>query len=521
MKRILYLSLVIVLVAGLAATARSTTSAQGDRVVTMGSAVDVFAIDPALTLDQAIGSSLKQFYDAPFRYVGSPPEVVPWLAESYDVSDDGTVYTIKLRQDAKFHDGTPVTAKDVVYSAERLLRLGQGPAGLFVGVLSPGDTVALDDYTVQFTLDQPYGPFTSILTWLFVVNSSLVEANKGDDDGQTFLAANEAGSGPFTMGRWQPGELYEFNAVDDYWRGWPNDNHPTSVIRQVIVEASPRRLAIESGEVDFVDWMTTDDIAALSGTNGIIAAPGPTLEIYDVKMNTVDGPTADVNLRRAISYAVDYDAMAAIWSGQAPLLNGPLPPSLSTRTAPMYTHDLDKAKEALAASAYPDGADLEFVYVVGLEDERRTGLVLQDSLADIGINVTLNAIPWSDAVATFADPTTSPDMFPLYSSTAFADPDNYLWAAFESSQAGQWTNPGYYSNPEVDQLLSQARASTDAAERTQLYAQVEEIILTDAPNLFLVATPEDHLVGPRILNYADYYCPVMGSMEDFYFFQVG
>jgi ABC-type transport system substrate-binding protein len=217
---------------------------------------------------------------------------------------------------------------------------------------------------------------------------------------------------------------------------------------------------------------------------------------------------------------VDYDGIAANWSGQATLLNGPLPPSLSTRTGPMYTHDLDKAKEALAASAYPNGADLEYVYVAGIEDERRTGLVLQDSLADIGINVTLTAIPWSDAVATFADPTTSPDMFPLYSSTAFADPDNYLWVAFQSSQAGQWTNPGYYSNPEVDQLLAQARASTDAAERTQLYTQVEEIILTDAPNLFLVASPEDHVVGPRILNYADYYCPVMGSMEDFYFFQV-
>jgi peptide/nickel transport system substrate-binding protein len=519
-KRILYLSLVIVLVAGLVATARSTTSAQGDRVVTMASLVDVYAIDPAVGFDQAIGSSLKQLYDALFRYVGNPPEVVPWVADSYEVSADGTVYTVKLRQDAKFHDGTPLTANDVVYSVERLLRVGQGAAGLFVGILSPGNTVALDDYTVQFTLDQPYGPFPDILTWLFIVNSAMVEANQGDDDGQTFLAAHEAGSGPFTMGRWQPGELYEFNAVADYWRGWPNDNHPTSVIRQVMVEASTRRLSIESGEVDFVDWMSVDDIDALAGTNGMIAAPGPTLTVYDVKMNNANGPTADVNFRRAISYAVDYDAMAAIWNGQAPLLSGPLPPSLSTRTAPMYTHDLDKAKEALAASAYPNGADLEYVYVQGLDDERRTGLVLQDSLADIGINVTLTAIPWSDAVATFADPTTSPDMFPLYSSTAFADPDNYLWVAFHSSQAGQWTNPGYYSNPEVDQLLAQARASTDAAERKALYAQVEEIILTDAPNLFLVASPEDHIVGPRILNYADYYCPVMGSMEDFYFFQV-
>jgi peptide/nickel transport system substrate-binding protein len=519
MKRLVYVFLMLALVVGMSASAMGTR-AQGDRPVVMASLVDVYAIDPAVGFDQAIGSSLKQLYDALFRYVGNPPEVVPWIADSYDVSADGKVYTVTMRQDAKFHDGSPVTAQAVVYSAERLLRVGQGAAGLFVGILSPGNTVALDDYTVQFTLDQPYGPFPDILTWLFIVNPTLVEANKGDDDGKTFLSQNDAGSGPFKMGRWQPGELYEFLAVDDYWRGWPNENHPTSVVRQVTVEASTRRLAIESGDADMVDWMSVDDINALNGQNGIVAAPGPTLTVYDVKMNTANGPTSDVNLRRAIAYAVDYDALAAIWSGQATLLKGPLPPSLSTRTEPMYTHDLDKAKEALAASAYPDGTDLEYVYVVGLEDERRTGLVLQDSLQQIGINLTITAIPWADAVATFADPTTSPAMFPLYSSTAFADPDNYLWVAFHSSQAGQWTNPGYYRNPAVDALLEQARASTDAAQRTQLYAQAEDQILQDSPNLFLVTTPEDHMVGPRILNYASYYCPVMGSMEDFYFFQV-
>ena len=519
MKKLVYVMILVALVIGPALSTQGTR-AQGDRTVVMASAVDVYAIDPAVGFDQAIGSSLKQFYDALFRYVGNPPQAEPWLADSWQVSDDGTVYTIALRQDARFHDGSPVMADAVVYSAERLLRVGQGAAGLFGGVLSPGNTVAVDDYTVQFTLDQPYGPFLDILTWLFIVNPALVEANKGDDDGMTYLSENEAGSGPFTMGRWQPGELYEFLAMDDYWRGWPNDNHPTSVIRQKVIEASTRRLSLESGDVDFVDWISVDDITAMASMDGVMAAPGPTLEVYDVKMNTADGPTSDANLRRAISYAVDYESMAAIWSGQAPLLYGPLPPSLSTRSEAMYTHDLDKAKAALAASAYPDGADLEYVYVSGLEDERRTGLVLQDSLADIGINVTITAIPWADAVATFADPTTAPDLFPLYSSTAFADPDNYLWVSFHSSQAGQWTNPGHYMNPAVDVLLEQARASTDQMQRDDLYAQVENIIVDDAPNLFLVASPEGHVVGPRIINYADYYCSVMGSMEDFYFFQV-
>jgi len=92
-------------------------SAQEERVVTMGSLVDVYSIDPAVGFDQAIGSSLKQLYDALYRYVGNPPEIEPWLAESEEVSDDGLTWTIHLRQDAVFHDGSPVNAAAVVYSA--------------------------------------------------------------------------------------------------------------------------------------------------------------------------------------------------------------------------------------------------------------------------------------------------------------------------------------------------------------------------------------------------------------------
>ncbi|RMF78222.1 MAG: ABC transporter substrate-binding protein [Chloroflexi bacterium] len=512
---------VVVFAALLVFSLMGPASAQDERTVVMGSLVDVFNIDPAVGFDQAIGSTLKQFYDAPFRYVGNPPVVEPWLAESWEVSDDGLVYTINLRQDAVFHDGSPVNADAVVFSAERLLRIGQGAGGLYQGVLSPGNTVALDEFTVQFTLDEPFGPFLDILTWMFIVNPAIVEANAGDDDAQSFLAENEAGSGPFRQGRWQPGELYELIAVDDYWRGWPNENHPSSVIRLKMVESSTRRLALESGEADIIDWMSPDEIAAIADAGAGQGVPFETLTVYDVKMNTVEGPTSDPNLRRAIAYAVDYDAIPGIWAGQASLINGPLPPAVSTVAEPVYRQDLDAAREALAQSAFPDGVELEYVYVVGLEVERLTGLVLQDSLAEIGIDVSITAIPWADAVASFADPETSPDLFPLFSSTAYADPDNYLWSGFHSSQAGVWTNPGHYSNPEVDALLEAGRASTDPEERREIYAQAEQLILADSPNLFLVTTPENLVIGPRLTNYFENYNPVMGSSEDFYFYAVG
>jgi peptide/nickel transport system substrate-binding protein len=511
---------VLALIALLAIPGVARVTAQEERVVTMGSLVELYTIDPAVGFDQAIGSTLKQLYDGLFRYVGNPPRAVPWLAESHTVSADGMTYTIKLRKEAKFHDGSPVNAAAVVYSAERLLRVKQGAAGLFTGVLSPGKTAAQGEDTVVFTLDQPYGPFLDILTWLFIVNPAVVEANKGSDDGVTYLTNNAAGSGPYTISNWKPGEIYEFAAVKDYWRGWPNENYPTKVVRQVMREASTRRLAIESGQVDLVDWMSVDDVVALDGVNGIKAAPGPTLTVYDVKMNTLEGLTADPNIRRAIAHAVDYDAMLAIWGGRATRLAGPLPPSLAGDMKPFYNQNLDLAKEFLAKTTFPAGSKIEYVYVTGLEDERRTGLVLQDSLSKIGLEVTITAIPWADAVARFADPKTAPALFPLYSGTAFADPDNYLWASFHSSLAGNWTNPGHYKNQTVDSLLEKGRATVDPAERAKTYEQATNLILADTPNLFLAATPEDHIVGPRLINYAEVYSPVMGSMEDFHLFAV-
>src|SRR5260221_3182647 len=163
MKKSIQILIVFLIVVLTLSGAMARVRAADDRTVTVGSLVELYTIDPAVGFDQAIGSSLKQLYDALFRYVGNPPKVEPWLADSYDVSKDGLTYTVKLRKEAKFHDGSPVDAKAVVYSAERMIKVGQGAGGLFLGVFVPGKTTAVNDSNVKFALDQPYGPFLSIL----------------------------------------------------------------------------------------------------------------------------------------------------------------------------------------------------------------------------------------------------------------------------------------------------------------------------------------------------------------------
>ncbi len=490
------------------------------RVAVMGSAVDLYTIDPAVGFDQAIGSTLKELYDALFRHVGNPPQTISWLAESYEVSEDATEWTFTLVKNAVFHDGFPVDAAAVKFSAERLLRIGKGPASLFKGIIGEDSVNVLDNHTLKIRLLQPFGPFLHTLPWLFVVNPNLVKANAGSDDGQTWLRDHEAGSGPFTLGEWKPGELYEFKAVPDYWRGWPAEGHLEGYVRKVIGDAMARMQALERGEVDIVDWALSEEQLRLKEM-GFLIVEEPTMQTYEIKLNNQDGYTADLHVRKAISYAFDYQALLEIWAGRPILTVGPLPPSLelASKDLEVYRLDLERAKAELAQSPWPEGGfDLDYVYVSGLEEERKTGEILRDQLAKLNIRVNIIPMAWADAVSTFQNPKTSPPMFPLYSSTAYPDPDNYLWSGYHSSQAGEWTNPGHYQNPQMDDLLERARATVDQAERKKLYRQAQQLALDDAVNIFGASTPDFHIYGPYIEGFD--YCPVMGSDEDFYWLRL-
>ncbi len=487
----------------------------------MGSAVDIYTLDPAVGFDSAIGGSLMGIYDALFRHVDDPPRVIPWLAASYDVSDDAMEWTFRLVENAVFHDGSPVTAAAVKYSAERLLRINQGPASLFAGIVGQDSIQVLDDYNFKINLLQPFSAFLHTLPWLFIVNPDLVEAHADGDDGQTWLTDHEAGSGPFTLGEWKPGDLYEFIAVPDYWKGWAADNHLKGYVRRVIEDSGDRVQALAQGEVHVVDWVSPQDQLTLK-ESGFVIVEEPSLIVYDIKLNNKEGYTADIHVRKAISYAFDYQALLEAWSGRAVLVKGPLPPSLAEAATDLvaYRFDLEKAKAELALSDWPEGGfELDYVYVTGLDEERKTGEILRDQLALIGITVNIIPMAWTDVVTTFKDAKMSPAMFPLYSSSAYPDPDNYLWSGYHSSQVGQWTNPGHYQSGEMDKLLERARATVDAEERKNLYHQAQQLALDDAVNIFCLSTADDHVYSPRVEGFD--YCPVMGSNEDFYWLGLG
>jgi peptide/nickel transport system substrate-binding protein len=500
---------------------RSFTSAQEGSVAIFASTVDIPNIDPAIGHDGAISVSQKHLYDTLYRHHGNPPELVPWLATDHTVSEDAKVWSFTLDDRATFKDGSPVTADAVVFSTQRIIDLNQGIAWMFDGILDKEGVVAVDPQTVQFTLQTPFAPFLHATAWIFVLNPADVQANEADgDQGQAWLVDNAAGSGPFTIARWEPGNLYEFTADPDYWKGWDTP-HVDGYIHQVSTESSTKRIALQSGDIQFADWLSPQDKMVLSKQAGVVVPQEPSISTYTIKMNNQVGPTSDVNVRRAISYAFDYDAMIEVMSGFATRIAGPLSPSLaSALQEPVYQTDIEKAKAELAKSAeYADGFDIQFVYVTGLEEERQTGQIMLDQLSKLNINVEVVGMEWANAVALFADVQESPAMFPIYSGSDYPDPDNYLWQSFHSSSAGTWTGASHYNNPEVDELLVQGRTTTDEAARADIYTQVQDIVVDEAVEVYLFSPLEGIPHREEVVGYT--YTPVMGSSPWWYEISLG
>jgi peptide/nickel transport system substrate-binding protein len=374
---------------------------------------------------------------------------------------------------------------------------------------------------VKFTLSKPFAPFLHATAWLFVLNPEQVQANETDGDmGQAWLTSNAAGSGPFKIARWEPGNLYQFDADPNYWRGWEGE-HVAGYVHQVSQESATKRLALQNGDAQFADWLSPQDKSLLERMPDIVVPKEPSITTYTVKMNNQTGPTADVNVRRAISYAFDYEAMLDVMSGFATRIAGPLSPSLQgALQTPFYETDLEKAKAELAKSEeYADGFDIEFVYVTGLEEERQTGQILLDQLKNLNINVTITGMEWANAVALFANPEQSPAFFPIYSGSDYPDPDAYLWPAFHSSEAGTWMGASHYSNADVDSMLEEARSTTDEARRTELYDAVQKQLVDEAVELYLWSPLEGIPHRAEVQGYQ--YTPVMGSDPWWYIISLG
>ena len=480
--------------AGMASTlpggARRAAGQVADNVFIYGSGQDISNLDPHIGYDYSIAWGLRATYDSLLRYEGDPLELQPLIATEVTGSADGRVWTIALDPAATFQDGSAVTADIVKWNFDRLLTKNLGPAWMFAAVMATDSAVVVDPQTLEVTLTGPFAPFDLILPYFYVANQTVVlEHEENSDMGEAWLLSNTAGGGPYVMSRYEPGSLYQFDRNPDYWYTVPSNPNPVDTfVWRIIRESSTKRIALEAGEIQYGDTFAVEDVEALRANDRFVVNDMGAYQSCSIKLNNQVGPTSDVNVRKALAALFDYEAALGAVSGRGTPMTGPLPVALApwTRTdLPPLQFDIEAAKTHLAASAYPDGFDLEYVYVTGLAMEEAFGLILLEKAAELNINVTITPLVWPDMVARAADPETMPGAMAVFVAATYIDPDSLLWPQYHSGQAGSWAAASWYTNPDLDALLVDGRTQVDADARLEIYNQIQETLVNDATEIWV------------------------------------
>ena len=472
--------------------------AQGKKILIIASGQDIPNFDPHVATGYSAAMLLRNTYDSLTRVEGNPPKIVPHLAASWTISPDGLEYVFKLDTAARFQDGTPVTAEAVAYSFRRIAKLSKGNSWMVKGIVDPAGITALDVQTVRFKLQKPFAAFLSVLPWQFIVNPVLLETNKAADDGQEYLRKNTAGSGRFIVKRNEPGNLYELERVAKPWKAGGNLD---GAIWKIVRETSSQRLMVTRGDAHIAVDLTSEDMDALKGKPGVTLILENEPRVFSIKMNTLHGPMADVNLRKAVAYAFNYQAMLDS-AGYAQLMDGPLPVGLGHNPALKAARtDLVRAKQFLAKTKYPNGGvKLTMVHVTGLESQRQWSLVLLNSLKALNIELDIKPQVWPDMVASTKTPETFPDFFPVYQTANYADADNLAFASYHSANNGNWQNP-VYKSAVADALIEKGRAEMDAKKRAAIYAEFERTIEADQPDIFGVLEKRKLALRDNVQNF--------------------
>ncbi|MGN6030648.1 MAG: ABC transporter substrate-binding protein [Thermomicrobiales bacterium] len=483
------------LAAGLAgpmATQHRAAAAQADKnVLIYASGQDISNLDPHTGSDYSITWAQRATYDSILRFEGNPPVVKPLVAKEVTGSEDAKTWTLKLDPAATFPDGSAVDGDVIKWNFERLLKKNLGVSWMFADVMTADSVKVVDPATVEITLTKSFAPFDLILPWLFLANPAVVKEHvDGDDDGEKWLQSNAAGSGPYTISQWQPGTTYQFDRRADYWFTTPGITKPIDTfVWRINRESSSRRLGMEAGEIQYSDYFSVEDIEGLAAESQFRIYDVPSYLPFAVKLNNASGPTADLNVRKALAAALDYDSVLAVANGRGTLMEGPLPPQYTpwhTANLPLIRFNMDEAKSYLAASEqYKDGFEIEYVYVTGTANEEQIGLILLDALSQLNITVTITPMVWPDLVARVADPASAPSMVAIYNSVNYMDPDNFFWQSYHSSQAGSWANASQFKSEEIDKLLEDGRSTVDPDARKKIYDEVQTKLVEQAVEIWL------------------------------------
>jgi peptide/nickel transport system substrate-binding protein len=397
--------------------------------------------------------------------------IEPELAESWEVAPDGMSVTFFLRKDATFHNGAPVTAKDVKWSYDRAVSVGGFPTfQMKAGALeSPDQFELVDDHTfrVKFLRKDKLTMIDMAVPIPAIINSELVKPHVTEQDpwGLVWVNANDAGGGAYKLENFVPDERVELVRFEE-WKSGPLPQIQ-KVIELNIPESGNRRALLQRGDVDINFDVAEKDVKEFQNMEKLTVVVTPIENcLYTIDLNTQPelggkpNPLSDIKVRQAISFATPYEAIVATaMYGQCVPMFGATSMEPATIEWPQpfpYATDIEKAKALMAESAYPDGFETTLAFDLGTQEWAEPMCILiQESLNQIGIKVTLEKVPSSNFRAVMVEKNR-----PMISNNFggwLNFPDYFFFYAYHGQNAT--FNAGSYQNPEMDKLIDAALAS--------------------------------------------------------------
>ena len=517
MKRFVYALLCVALFA----VAASAAEPEHGGILTWRVINDPPALDPAHS-NIVTSARATNLYCEPLVEISEDGQgIIPMLAESWEVDENSTVWTFKLRKGAKFHKtgyqgeatangGREVTASDVKYSFERLIREKSARAYFLNQIKGYQDFFdekvdewtgieVVDDSTVRFTLAEPYAPFLAAVTYtaFYIVPKEDVE-KLGKD-----FNFRPVGTGPFIVQDWQHDSKLTFRKNPDYW-GKDSEGRQLPYLDGVelivIPDNSVAFLEFKKGNIDVLPDTPSEFYGEIVKDFKDLYQIRATLSTQYYGMAVTKKPFDDIRVRQAFNYAINREAInELVLNGRFIVGKGVLPPGMPAFNPDLksYGYDPEKAKALLKEAGYEKGLTVTLQYNNNPR-HKLIGEAVQAQLQDVGVKMELQAADIGvhyDAVRRGDVP-----FFRAGWAGDYPDPDNFLYNLLCSDNFGAKGNYVRYKNDDVDAWLKEARRVSDPAKRIELYQKAEQQIVDDAPWLFLFYDSTDLVANANVKN---------------------
>lgn len=458
--------------------------------LTFARTADIFTFDPFNTQDDYSIFTELQVYDRLVRLAADGKGVEPELATAWKVADDGLSATFTLRDGVKFSDGSPLTAEDVAFSIKRAIDQTGSWGFLFSPVT---DVTKVDATTIKIVMSEPFAPLLPALSTFAASIYSKANFDKyGDKAGEHPL-----GTGAFMLEKWDKGTQVVLAKNPNYWQaGKPALD---KVVFTVVGDDNARVLQLQSGAADIVDFVPPNQVDQIKTSGAQIQRVDGTAVGW-MTLNEAKKPLDEANVRCALAYAVDRDAIAKnVYFGLATPAKSIIPSTTlyyDANTAPI-SFDLAKAKELLSKSSVPNGFELSVTVPTGDSTRLAIAQIWGDSLKKIGVTLNIKQLEATTAQEEYNTEKYSVRISAWTNDTP--DPDEMMGAGLDYKVQNA-LHTGYHSDA-VRDLVLKARKELDSGKRQLLYSQIQSTVNVDCPFIYTVEVPRLYASGATIQGF--------------------